>query len=163
MLIGFHQQLLVGRAARNGPAVHAVDDGFVHLQLFGRLALYHVENHVLGKLIVARTIVLELLHFFFENRGFLLVAYHLDDVATSRHTQFRKEIAYQLNVAIIHPVENHRVNIVDDYNAFIHNAKLILFFGSLSNLPQLIFNYIIHIVQWSFVIILPRISLALSP
>ena len=117
---GFHQQLLVGGAARDGLAVHAIHDHVVHLELLGRLALDGVEYHVFGELVVLEAIGLKLLYLVLEVSCFLIVAYHGDHAAAGSHAQLGKEVAYELDIGVVHPVENHWVNAVDQYMPFYH-------------------------------------------
>ena len=53
-------------------------------------------------------------------RCFLLVANHFNHIATSRHAQLWEEVADKLYVAIVYPIENHGVHIVDNHVSFYH-------------------------------------------
>ena len=47
-------------------------------------------------------------------------SYHLYHIAARGHTQLRKEIAYQVYIIIVYPVESLGVNFVDNYYSFVH-------------------------------------------
>ena len=47
-------------------------------------------------------------------------SYDLDHIASGGDAQFRKKIAYQLHVAVVHPIESDGVYVVDYYNTFDH-------------------------------------------
>ena len=116
----FYQQLLVGRAGRDGLAVDTEDYHVVALHILGCLALDYIQYHILGQSVVLFGVVLQLLDFLFEFRCFRILANHLYDRAACSHSQLRKEVAYQVHIGIVNTIETYRVYLVDDNYAFNH-------------------------------------------
>ena len=106
--------MLVGRAAHDGLAVHAVDDHVVLLERFWRSALDGVENHVFGELVVLGAILLQRLDLSLKVGRLLVIANHGNHTAARGHAQLGKQIADELNVDVVDPIKHYRVHAVDD-------------------------------------------------
>ena len=120
---GFHQQLLIRRARLDRLAIHTENNGVVHFQFFGRRTFYGVDNHIVGELIVVVAKLGKFLDFLLKESRFFLLANHLNHIAASSHAQLGKEVTNQLNIGIIDTIENHGVNVIDNYVSFYHSVE----------------------------------------
>ena len=115
-----HQPTLVGVARHDRLAVDAVDDSLIGILRLRRATFNHLHDYLLGELVIFRAIFLEFLHFLLENESLALLADNLNHRAPGSHAKFREEIANEVDIAIVHPVENHGIDSVYYYNAFYH-------------------------------------------
>jgi hypothetical protein len=118
-----NQQLLIGRAAADGLAVHAIDDNVVHLQLLGWSTLDGVDDDVLGQRVVGSAVVGQLVNLLFKVGRLGIVTDHSDDAATRCHAQFWEQVADELYVTVVHPVEGHGIHVVNDNVPFNHSIS----------------------------------------
>ena len=126
LLIGIEQLLLSWCARSNGLARHTEDYHIAATLAVGLLTTQDVQHILLAERVVLMYMFLKPLDILLQRAHLQLITHNMYDIAACYDTQFGVQGFYYLHVCIVHPIQCHWVDVLNDYMLLYHPISLIL-------------------------------------